>query len=74
MVVTVTPQFGGKVWGMRDKVAGREFFFRNDAHQPANIGARGAWVSKSFFDEPGTREGQNPPLVLPSTNRVSDSF
>lgn len=46
MVVTVTPQFGGKVWGMRDKAAGgREFFFHNSAHQPANIGARGAWVA-----------------------------
>lgn len=43
--VTLTPQFGGKVWGMRDKVADHEFFFHNDAHQPANIGARGAWTA-----------------------------
>ena len=27
------------------KAAGREFFFRNEAHQPANIGARGAWTA-----------------------------
>ena len=39
------PQFGGKVWSMHDKVAGREFFFKNPAHQPANIGARGAWTA-----------------------------
>ena len=55
MTVTVTPQFGGKVWGMRDKVADREFFFRNDAHQPANIGARGAWtagVRQQWHPEP----------------------
>ena len=45
MRVTVTPEFGGKVWGMYDKVAGREFFFHNPAHQPANIGARGAWTA-----------------------------
>jgi hypothetical protein len=45
MRVTITPQFGGKVWSMHDKVAGREFFFDNPAHQPANIGARGAWVA-----------------------------
>ena len=38
--VTSTPQFGGKVWGMYDKRSDREFFFRNQAHQPANIGAR----------------------------------
>jgi len=43
--VSVTSQFGGKVWAMRDKVAGREFFFNNQAHQPANIGARGAWTA-----------------------------
>ncbi len=41
----LVPQFGGKLWGMRDKLANREFFFRNPAHQPANIGARGAWVA-----------------------------
>ena len=43
--LTITPMFGGKVWSMRDKVAGRDFFFSNPAHQPANIGARGAWVA-----------------------------
>ena len=45
MEALVTPQFGGKVWSMRDKAAGREFFFKSQAHQPANIGARGAWVA-----------------------------
>ena len=45
MQAVLTPQFGGKLWGMHDKVAGRDFFFRNPAHQPANIGARGAWVA-----------------------------
>ena len=45
MTATITPQFGGKVWSLKDKVAGRDFFFRNPAHQPANIGARGAWVA-----------------------------
>ena len=33
MRLSVTPQFGGKVWSMFDKAAGREFFFRNEAHQ-----------------------------------------
>ena len=45
MQVMLTPQFGGKVWGMQDKVAKRDFFFNNPAHQPANIGARGAWTA-----------------------------
>ena len=45
MRLSITPEFGGKVWSMRDKVADREFFFKNPAHQPANIGARGAWVA-----------------------------
>jgi len=43
--VTVTPQFGGKIWGMYDKVNKKEFFFHNAAHQPANIGARAAWTA-----------------------------
>ena len=45
MRVSVTPQFGGKVWSMFDKSARREFFYKNEAHQPANIGARGAWTA-----------------------------
>lgn len=43
--LTIMPQYGGKVWSMYDKVAKREFFFSNPAHQPANIGARGAWAA-----------------------------
>jgi hypothetical protein len=43
MRASVTTQFGGKVWSLYDKVSKREFFFSNPAHQPANIGARGAW-------------------------------
>lgn len=42
---TITPQFGGKIWGMLDKVHQKEFFYKNDAHQPANIGARAAWAA-----------------------------
>lgn len=42
---TITPQFGGKVWGMYDKINKKEFFFNNNAHQPANIGARAAWTA-----------------------------
>jgi hypothetical protein len=45
MEAEIVPQFGGKLWGMRDKFSGRDFFFRNPAHQPANIGARGAWAA-----------------------------
>jgi hypothetical protein len=45
MRLSITPQFGGKIWSMHDKVAGRDFFFNNPAHQPANIGARGAWTA-----------------------------
>jgi len=42
---TITPQHGGKIWGMYDKVNKKEFFFNNHAHQPANIGARAAWTA-----------------------------
>lgn len=45
MEAEIVPQFGGKLWGLRDKFSGRDFFFRNPAHQPANIGARGAWAA-----------------------------
>eukprot|EP01065_Artemidia_motanka_P027606 TRINITY_DN327_c0_g1_i1.p1 TRINITY_DN327_c0_g1~~TRINITY_DN327_c0_g1_i1.p1 ORF type:complete len:748 (+),score=87.00 TRINITY_DN327_c0_g1_i1:87-2330(+) len=41
----ITPQWGGKVWSLFDKKAGKEFFYANEAHQPANIGARGAWAA-----------------------------
>ena len=41
----ITPQWGGKVWSLYHKQFERELFFKNPAHQPANIGYRKAWVS-----------------------------
>jgi hypothetical protein len=43
--VTITPQFGGRISGIYDKVRQRELIFANTAHQPANIGALKAWTS-----------------------------
>ena len=41
----ITPQWGGKVWSLFHKTLGRQLFFNNPAHQPANIGYRKAWSS-----------------------------
>ena len=43
--VLINPQFGGRVSSIFDKRAGRENLFRNQAHQPALIGALKAWTS-----------------------------
>lgn len=43
--VTISPDFGGKVWGIWDKTREREWLFNNKAHQPANIGALKSWVA-----------------------------
>lgn len=45
LLVTITPQYAGKVWAIYDKVREREWLFNNRAHQPANIGALKAWAS-----------------------------
>jgi hypothetical protein len=45
LLVTITPQFAGKVWGIYDKKRQRDLLFNNRAHQPANIGALKAWAS-----------------------------
>lgn len=41
----ITPQWGGKVWSLFDKVRGKQMLFNNPAHQPANIGYLKAWSS-----------------------------
>lgn len=41
----VVPSVAGKVWNTVDKVNGRDMFFDNKAHQPANIGALKAWAA-----------------------------
>lgn len=42
---TITPQYGGKIWALFDKKNNREMVYNNQAHQPANIGARKAWAA-----------------------------
>lgn len=41
----ITPQWGGRVWSLFHKKLGRQLFFNNPAHQPANIGYRKAWTA-----------------------------
>lgn len=41
----VTPQWGGKVWSLYNKVHKKQLFFNNPAHQPGNIGYLKAWSS-----------------------------
>ena len=43
--ISIIPQWGARIWSVFDKRRGRDWVFANPAHQPANIGARGAWVA-----------------------------
>jgi hypothetical protein len=43
--MTLTPQYGGKIWALYDKLNKRDMVYANRAHQPANIGALKAWVA-----------------------------
>jgi tetratricopeptide (TPR) repeat protein len=36
-------EFGGRLWSLRDKVAGRELLYNNDRIQFGNLGLRNAW-------------------------------
>ena len=42
--VIVLPQLGGKVYSVRDKLAGREVFYRGSVVKPLLLALRGAWV------------------------------
>ncbi len=39
------PQFGGKLWSLRDKEHGRDLLHVNPVFQPANLALRNAWTS-----------------------------
>lgn len=39
------PQFGGKLWSLYDKQAGRPLLHENPVFQPANLALRNAWTS-----------------------------
>jgi hypothetical protein len=41
----LTPQYAGKIWRVLDKRNGKDLFFNNPAHQPANIGTLKAWAA-----------------------------
>lgn len=43
--VTITPQYGGKVWALFDKERQADLLYNNRAHQPANIGALKSWAA-----------------------------
>ncbi|GJM29863.1 MAG: hypothetical protein DHS20C17_24980 [Cyclobacteriaceae bacterium] len=43
--VLVIPELGSRIWSLYDKVGGREVWYRNHVVKPAEVGARGAWVS-----------------------------
>ena len=45
LIVTVTPQWAGKVWSIYDKHRKKDILYNNRAHQPANIGALKAWAA-----------------------------
>ena len=42
---TFTPEYGGKLWSLFDKTAGRDLLFANSVLRPRNLGIRTAWTS-----------------------------
>ena len=45
IAVTILPEVGGKVWGARDKVTGRDFIYANHVMKFRDIAMRGPWLS-----------------------------
>lgn len=45
LLVTILPEIGGRIWGVKDKVTGRELVYFNHAVKFRNIAQRCAWVS-----------------------------
>jgi len=42
---TFTPELGGKLWSLFDKINNRELLLNNPVLQPGNLGLRNAWTS-----------------------------
>ena len=42
---TITPEYGGKLWSLYDKVNKRELLMANPVLQPRNLAIRNAWTS-----------------------------
>ena len=45
LLITILPQIGGRIWGVKDKTSGRELVYFNHAVKFRNIAQRCAWVS-----------------------------
>jgi len=43
--VTVLPEIGGKIWGVWDKIAGRDMFYTPKVVKPGLVSLRGAWTA-----------------------------
>jgi hypothetical protein len=41
--LSITPQWGARIWSVHDKRRNRDWTFNNPAHQPANIAVLKAW-------------------------------
>lgn len=42
---TFLPEYGGRLWSLVDKAAGRDLVYENPVFQPANLAIRNAWLS-----------------------------
>jgi hypothetical protein len=45
LAATFLPEYGGRLWSLRDKVTGRDLVYENPVFQPANLAIRNAWLS-----------------------------
>ena len=57
---TFTPQWGGKLWSLFDKKAGKELLFNNHIYRPAYLALRNAWASGGVEWNCGATVGHHP--------------
>lgn len=45
LTATFLPEYGGRMWALYDRDAGRDLIYENPVFQPANLAIRNAWLS-----------------------------
>ena len=54
---TITPQWGGRLWGLTDKLTGKPFFYDSNYFQPTNDALRQAYIEGGSEWNFGTQIG-----------------
>ncbi|XBH20913.1 DUF5107 domain-containing protein [Jonesiaceae bacterium BS-20] len=66
--LVLLPEIGGRIYTARDKVAGYDFFYRNNVIKPALVGIAGPWISGGVeFNWP---QHHRPATFLPMDSQI----